>query len=51
MQVILYLYQASVIIIILLFNTISAEQKVKIKKLPKIRLVYIYIKTISVYLL
>ena len=46
-----YLLQASVVIIILLLNIISAEQKVKIKKLPRIRPVYIYAKTISIYLL
>ena len=47
----LYLYQASVVIIILLLNAIGAEQKAKIKKFPKIRLVYIYTKIISIYLL
>ena len=45
------LLQALVVIIILLLNTISAEQKVKIKELPRIRLVYIYAKTISARLL
>ena len=47
----LYLLQALVVIIILLLNTISIEQKVKIKELPRIRLVYIYAKIISIYLL
>ena len=46
-----YLLQASVIIIILLLNAINTEQKVKIKELFKTRLVYIYTKTISIYLL
>jgi len=40
-----------VVIIILPLNTISTEQKVKIKELFRIRLVYIYAKTISVHLL
>ena len=47
----LYLLQALVVIIILLLNVISVEQKVKIKELPKTRLVYIYAKIISVRLL
>ena len=47
----LYLYRALVVIIILLFNAISAEQKVKIKELFRIRLVYIYAETISICLL
>ena len=47
----LYLYQALVVIIILLLNIISIEQKVKIKELPRIRLVYIYTKIISARLL
>ena len=47
----LYLLQALVVIIILLLNIISIEQKVKIKELPRIRLVYIYAKIISIYLL
>ena len=38
-------------IIILLLNAIGAKQKVKIKELLKIRLVYIFTKTISAYLL
>ena len=46
-----YLLQALVVIIILLLNIISAEQKVKIKELPRIRLVYIYAETISIRLL
>ena len=45
------LLQALVVIIILLLNIISVEQKVKIKELPGIRLVYIYTKIISIYLL
>ena len=45
------LLRALVVIIILLLNTISLEQKVKIKELPRIRPVYIYAKIISVYLL
>ena len=45
------LFQASVIIIILLLNAISIEQKVKIKELPKIRLVYINADTIFTRLL
>ena len=45
------LLQALVVIIILLFNIISVKQKVKIKELFKIRLVYIYTKIISVHLL
>ena len=47
----LCLLWALVVIIILLLNTISTEQKVKIKELPRIRAVYIYTKTISVRLL
>ena len=47
----LYLLQALVVIIILLLNVIGAEQKAKIKELFRIRLVYIYTKTISVCLL
>ena len=47
----LYLFQALVVIIILPLNAISMEQKVKIKELFKIRLVYIYTKTISIYFL
>ena len=47
----LCLLQALVVIIILPLNAIGAEQKVKIKKLLKIRPVYIYTKTISAYLL
>ena len=47
----LYLLQALVVIIILLLNTISIEQKVKIKELPEIRPVYIYNEIISKYLL
>ena len=46
-----YLLQALVVIIILLLNIISAEQKVKIKELPRIRLVYVYTKIISTHLL
>ena len=38
-------------IIILPLNAISVKQKVKIKELPKIKLVYIFTKTISAYLL
>ena len=38
-------------IIILLLNAIGVKQKIKIKEFPKIKLVYIYIKTISAYLL
>jgi len=45
------LLRASVVIIILPLNIIGAEQKVKIKELPRIRPVYIYAKTISVRLL
>ena len=47
----LYLYQALVVIIILPLNIIGAEQKAKIKKLFKIRPVYIFAKTISACLL
>ena len=46
-----YLLQALVVIIILLLNIISVEQKVKIKELSRIRPVYIYAEIISVYLL
>ena len=46
-----YLLRALVVIIILLLNIISIEQKVKIKELPKIRPVYIYAEIISVRLL
>jgi len=46
-----YLLQALVVIIILPLNAIGMEQKVKIKELPGIRLVYIYAKTISARLL
>ena len=47
----LYLLQALVVIIILLFNIISIKQKVKIKELPRIRPVYIYKEIISKRLL
>ena len=47
----LYLLQTLVVIIILLLNIISIEQKVKIKELSRIRLVYIYKEIISKYLL
>ena len=47
----LYLLQALVVIIILLLNIISIEQKVKIKELPRIRPVYIYKEIISKRLL
>ena len=47
----LYLLQALVVIIILLLNIISIKQKVKIKELFKIRLVYIFAKIISTRLL
>ena len=46
-----YLLQALVVIIILLLNAISIEQKVKIKELPGIRPVYIYAEIISARLL
>ena len=46
-----YLLRALVVIIILPPNAIGVEQKVKIKKLPKIRPVYIYTKRISIRLL
>ena len=46
-----YLLRALVVIIILLLNIISIEQKVKIKELPRIRLVYVYAKIISIRLL
>ena len=39
------------VIIILLLNAISAEQKVKIKELPRIRPVYVYKEIISKRLL
>jgi hypothetical protein len=42
---------ALVVIIILLLNIISIEQKVKIKELSGIRPVYIYAKIISARLL
>ena len=45
------LLQALVVIIILLLNAISVEQKVKIKELPGIRPVYIYKEIISKCLL
>ena len=45
------LLRALVVIIILLLNIISAEQKVKIKELPRIRPVYVFAKIISAYLL
>jgi len=51
MQAMPYLLWALVVIIILPLNTISIKQKAKIKELPRIRLVYIYTKTISAYLL
>ena len=38
-------------IIILLLNAIGVKQKVKIKEFPRIRPVYIFTKTISIYLL
>ena len=47
----LYLLRALVVIIILLLNAISIEQKVKIKELPRIRPVYVYTKIISARLL
>jgi len=47
----LYLLRALVVIIILLLNAISIKQKVKIKELPRIRLVYIYKEIISKHLL
>ena len=47
----LCLLWALVVIIILLLNIISAEQKVKIEELPRIRPVYVYAKIISVRLL
>ena len=46
-----YLLQALVVIIILLLNIINIEQKVKIKELPRIKLVYIFTNTISLCLL
>ena len=46
-----YLLRALVVIIILLLNIINAEQKVKIKELPRIRLVYVFAEIISVRLL
>ena len=45
------LLQALVVIIILLLNAISVEQKVKIKELPGIRPVYVYAEIISARLL
>ena len=45
------LHQGFIIIIILLLNTIRAEQKNKIKELLGTHLVYIYSKTISVAML
>ena len=51
MQAMPCLLRALVVIIILLLNIISAEQKVKIEELPRIRPVYIYAKTISARLL
>ena len=47
----LYLLRALVVIIILLLNIISIEQKVKIKELSRIRPVYIYKEIISKHLL
>ena len=47
----LYLYRASVVIIILPLNAIGAEQKAKIKELSGIRPVYIFTKIISARLL
>ena len=47
----LYLLRALVVIIILLLNIISIEQKVKIKELPRIRPVYVYKEIISKRLL
>ena len=47
----LCLLRALVVIIILPLNTISAEQKVKIKELPRIRPVYVYKEIISERLL
>ena len=51
MQTIPCLLQASVVIIILLFNAISIEQNVKIKELPKIKPVYVCKEIISKCLL
>ena len=45
------LYQALVVIIILLLNAIGVEQKVKIKELPGIKPVYVFAETISACLL
>jgi hypothetical protein len=45
------LLQALVVIIILLLNIISIEQKAKIKELPRIRPVYVYKEIISKRLL
>jgi len=45
------LLQALVVIIILPLNAIGAEQKVKIKELPRTRPVYIYAEIISARLL
>ena len=47
----LCLLWALVVIIILLLNVISIEQKAKIKELPRIRPVYVYKETISKCLL
>ena len=47
----LCLLWALVVIIILLLNAISVEQKAKIKELPGTRPVHIYAKTISARLL
>jgi len=47
----LYLLQALIIIIILLFNVINIKQKAKIKKLFKIRPVYLFVKIISTHFL
>ena len=45
----LYLFQALLVIIILLSNTINIKQKVKIKELSRISLVYIFAKIIFIY--
>ena len=47
----LCLYRALIVIIILPLNAIGMEQKAKIKELFRIRLVYIFTKTISAYFL
>ena len=47
----LYLFWALVVIIILLLNVIGVEQKVKIKELPGIKLVYLFAEIISARLL